>query len=188
MSDITRVLQDVRSGEPQAGDRLLHAVYDELRVLAAQRLARERPGHTLQATELVHEAYLRLLGNKGDGWDSRGHFFGAAAEAMRRILIEAARRRSRLKRGGGRERRELDEADHIALPNSVDLLALDEALNRLAVEDEVKARLVTLRFFAGLSVAEAGEILGISRATADRYWTFARAWLYNELRDSTRTS
>ncbi len=188
MTDITRVLQDVRSGEPQAGDRLLHAVYDELRQLAAQRLAHERPGHTLQATELVHEAYLRLLGGKGGGWDNRGHFFGAAAEAMRRILIEAARRRSRLKHGGGRQRCELSDEDRIELPNSVDLLALDEALQRLSAEDAVKARLVTLRFFAGLSVAEAGEILGISRATADRYWTFARAWLYNELRDSTRSS
>jgi RNA polymerase sigma factor (TIGR02999 family) len=187
VSDITRVLQEIRSGDRSAADRLLSAVYDELRRLAAQRLKGEPPGQTLQATELVHEAYLRLLGPNSSGWENRAHFFAAAAEAMRRIVVDAARRRGRQKRGGGRQRRELDEADVIELPASVDVLALDEALHRLAQFDRVKAQLVTLRFFGGLSVAEAGEAIGISRATADRYWTFARAWLYNELREQERT-
>ena len=190
MRDVTRLLNDVRSGVREASDRLLAAVYEELRRLAAQRLRHERPGQTLQATALVHEAYLRLLGDEQGQWENRRHFFGAAAEAMRRILIEAARRKARLRHGGGRDRQPLDEADHIELPVSIDLLALDEALERLAREDEVKARLVELRFFTGLSVADAGEVLGVSRATADRYWSFAKAWLHNELRkgDSTNSS
>jgi RNA polymerase sigma factor (TIGR02999 family) len=181
-------LNDVRSGVRQASDQLLKAVYEELRALAASRLRQERPGQTLQATALVHEAYLRLLGdNQQQPWENRRHFFSAAAEAMRRILVETARRKSRLKHGGGREMRPLDEADAVELPASVDLLALDDALSQLAALDAQKAQLVQLRFFAGLSVVEAGEILGISRATADRYWTFARAWLYNELRKGDST-
>jgi len=129
----------------------------------------------------VHEAYLRLLGDERAAWDNRGHFFAAAAEAMRRILVEAARRKGRLKHGGGRRRLELDQADFVALPDSIDLVALDEALEKLAQVDRVRAELVKLRYFTGLTVVEAGEVLGISRATADRYWSFARAWLYNEI-------
>jgi RNA polymerase sigma factor (TIGR02999 family) len=181
MSDVTRIIEDVKRGDARAADRLLAAVYEELRRLAKSKLARERPGQTLQATALVHEAYLRLLGDQPASWDNRGHFFAAAAEAMRRILVEAARRKSRLKHGGGRRRVEYDEADVVALPESIDLVALDEALNKLAATDHIKAELVKLRYFAGLTVTEAGEVLGISRATADRYWAFARAWLYSEI-------
>ncbi len=181
MSDVTRILEQVRRGDERAADRLLAAVYDELRRLAASKLAHERPGQTLQATALVHEAYLRLLGDQPASWDNRGHFFAAAAEAMRRILVEAARRKSRLKRGGDRQRVAFDEADSVTLPDSIDLVALDEALEKLAGVDRVKAELVKLRYFTGLTVVEAGEVLGISRATADRYWAFARAWLYHEI-------
>ena len=182
MTDVTRILNEIKAGDHTAIDRLLSAVYDELRRLATRKLAQERPGQTLQPTALVHEAYLRLLGDHPVQWDNRGHFFAAAAEAMRRILVEAARRKGRLKHGGGRQRCELDEADVIALPASVDLVALDEALEKLAQEDPTKAQLVKLRYFAGLTVEQAGELLGISRATADRYWHFARAWLYDEVR------
>ena len=181
MSDVTRILQEIRGGGREAADRLLAAVYEELRRLAASRLRRERPGQTLQATALVHEAYVRLLGDVDAKWDNRRHFFAAAAEAMRRIMVEAARRKSRLRHGGALERRDLDVESLIAPPESVDLLALDEALAKLAAEDAQKARLVELRFFAGLSVAEAGEVLEVSRATADRWWNFARAWLFAEL-------
>jgi RNA polymerase sigma factor (TIGR02999 family) len=178
---VTRILEEVRGGDPRATDRLLAAVYQELRRLAAAKISRERPGHTLQATALVHEAYLRIVGGTGSGFENRAHFFAAAAEAMRRILIESARRKARLKHGGGRERREIDEADAIVLSDPTDLLALDEALEKLRGEDETKAELVKLRYFAGLTVEQSGEILGISRATADRYWTFARAWLLDEM-------
>jgi RNA polymerase sigma factor (TIGR02999 family) len=181
MSDVTRILADLRKGDGRAADRLLSAVYDELRQLAASKLAQERPGQTLQATALVHEAYLRLLGTEPAHWENRAHFFAAAAEAMRRILVDAARRKARLKRGGGRLHRELDEADFIVLPESIDLVALDEALEKLADQDPTKAQLVKLRFFTGMTVEQAGQVLGISRATADRYWTFARAWLYREV-------
>ncbi|MCK4343203.1 MAG: sigma-70 family RNA polymerase sigma factor [Phycisphaerae bacterium] len=181
MSDVTRILEEVKRGDQRAADELLAAVYDELRRLAASKLARERPGQTLQATALVHEAYLRLVGDQDATWENRGHFFAAAAEAMRRILVEAARRKARLKHGGGRRRYELDEADYAVQPDSIDLVALDEALDKLAKEDRVKADLVQLRYFAGLTVVQAGEVLGISRATADRYWNFARAWLYHEI-------
>ncbi|MFH1749087.1 MAG: sigma-70 family RNA polymerase sigma factor [Planctomycetota bacterium] len=181
MKDVTQLLKAVNRGEQQATDKLLAAVYGELRNLAARKLARERPGQTLQATALVHEAYLRLIGDEETRWDNRGHFFAAAAEAMRRILVEAARRKARLKHGGERQRRELNEADYVTLPESIDLIALDEALDKLASTDRVKAELVKLRFFTGLTVAQAGQLLGISRATADRYWAFARAWLYNEV-------
>ena len=181
MSDVTRILDDLKRGDARAADQLLAAVYNELRRLASRKLARERPGQTLQATALVHDAYLRLLGDEQAHWENRAHFIAAAAEAMRRILVEAARRKSRFKHCGGRKRCELDEADFITLPQSIDLIALDEALERLTQEDPTRAELVKLRFFAGLTVEQAGAILGISRATADRYWTFARAWLYNEI-------
>ncbi len=180
MSDVTRILDSLREGDEHAAADLLNVVYDELRRLASSKLARERPGQTLQATALVHEAWLRVGGDAAD-WDSRGHFFAAAAEAMRRILIEQARRKGRLKHGGGRRRVELDAVEPVALPPSLDVLALDEALTQLAGEDPAKAALVKLRFFAGLSVAEAAHILGISRATADRHWAYARAWLFDAL-------
>jgi RNA polymerase sigma factor (TIGR02999 family) len=169
-------------GEPRPARELLPLVYDELRRLAAQRLAREAPGQTLQATALVHEAYLRLVGSQPDRpWDGRGHFFAAAAEAMRRILVENARRRHRLKRGGDRARVGLQNAEPTAPETDDDLLALDEALDRLAKQDPVKAQLVQLRVFAGLTVVQAAEILGLSKSTADRYWAYARAWLRVEI-------
>jgi RNA polymerase sigma factor (TIGR02999 family) len=181
MTEVTRILEDVKRGDRRAADRLLSAVYEELRRLASRKLSRERPGHTLQATALVHEAYLRLLGDAATDWENSAHFFGAAAEAMRRILIESARRKARLKHGGGRRRCELDESDAIITSDATDLIALDEALEKLNEEDKTKADLVKLRYFAGLTVEQAGRVLGISRATADRYWTFARTWLYNEM-------
>ncbi|MBN2446963.1 MAG: sigma-70 family RNA polymerase sigma factor [Phycisphaerae bacterium] len=181
MADVTRILKDLKDGDRAAADALLAAVYDELRRLATRKVARERPGQTLQATALVHEAYLRLVGDTDADWQNRGHFFAAAAEAMRRILVEQARRKSRIKHGGGRHRRDLKDDDLVVPPESVDLIALDEALEKLSHEDRVKAELVKLRYFTGLTVAEAGAALGISRATADRYWQFARAWLYNEI-------
>jgi RNA polymerase sigma factor (TIGR02999 family) len=169
-------------GETKPARELLPLVYDELRRLAAQRLARESPGQTLQATALVHEAYLRLVGGDPDRpWDGRGHFFAAAAEAMRRILVENARRRHRLKRGGHRARVDLDVAQPAAPETDDDLLALDEALEKLAAKDPAKAQLVQLRVFAGLTLAEAAEILGMSTSTADRYWAYARAWLRVEI-------
>jgi RNA polymerase sigma factor (TIGR02999 family) len=170
------------AGEPQPARELLPLVYDELRRLAAQRLARELPGQTLQATALVHEAYLRLVGSQPDRpWDGQGHFFAAAAEAMRRILVENARRRSRVKRGGDRARVDLDKAEPTAPETDDDLLALDEALAQLALKDPVKAQLVQLRVFAGLTVVEAAEVLSLSTTTADRYWAYARAWLRVEI-------
>ena len=181
MGDITRILEEMKKSDGRATDKLLSAVYDELRRLAAMKLSRERPGQTLQATELVHEAYLRLLGGEAVHWENSAHFFGAAAEAMRRILVESARRKARLKHGGGLHGREVDEADAIVVSDPIDLIALDEALETLTREDPIKAELVKLRYFAGLTVEQAGAILGISRATADRYWTFARTWLYNEI-------
>ncbi len=181
MSDVTRVLSAVERGDTSAADELLVLVYQELRRLASQKLAQEKPGQTLQATALVHEAFIRLVGDESVKWDSRTHFFAAAAEGMRRILVEAARRKGRLKHGGGRERRELQEADAVVIPSSVDLIALDAALDKLAQKDSTMAQLVQLRFFTGLTVEEAGKMLGISRATADRRWAYARAWLYKEI-------
>ncbi len=181
MARITRLLAEVQAGDRGAADELLTLVYDELRRLAAGKLSKERPGQTLQATALVNEAYLRMLGDDDVRWENRGHFFAAAATAMWRILVDSARRKAQLKRGGGLKRRDLDEADLIEWPESVDVLALDEALDKLAETDPVKVDLVKLRFFTGLTVEEAGEVLGISRTTADRYWRFARAWLLNEL-------
>ncbi len=183
MSEVTRILSAIEQGDPSAADQLLPLVYDELRQLAAHKLAHESPGQTLQATALVHEAYLRLVDvDKAQHWDSRRHFFAAAAQAMRRILVERARRQRTEKHGGSRQRIDLDDVEVAADTRSPDLLALDEALTRLTAEDPVKAQLVTLRYFAGLSVQEAADTLGISRATADRYWSYARIWLYCELR------
>jgi RNA polymerase sigma factor (TIGR02999 family) len=181
MSDVTRILVAIEGGDRQAAAELLPLVYEELRRLARAKLARERPGQTLQATALVHEAYLRLVGNADPGWTSRGHFFGAAARAMRRILVDEARRKGSEKRGGERERMGLEEAEAFAPMANQDLVALDEALRGLESEDAIKARLVELRFFGGLSVAEAACALGISEATAKRYWRYAKAWLHREM-------
>jgi RNA polymerase sigma factor (TIGR02999 family) len=178
MSDVTRILSAVEHGDPRAADQLLPLVYDELRRLAAQKMAQEAPGQTLQATALVHEAYARLVGpGGGRDWDSRGHFFAAAAEAMRRILVENARRKAADKRGGALARVDLADADVPAPADSEDLLALDEALTRLAATDPQAADLVKLRYFAGLPAAEAAAALGMSPRTADRTWAYARAWL-----------
>jgi RNA polymerase sigma factor (TIGR02999 family) len=183
MSEVTRVLSAIEQGDPQAAEQLLPLVYDELRRLAAAKLAQERPGQTLDATALVHEAYLRLVGKEdGPGWDGRGHFFAAAAEAMRRILVESARRKKRLKHGGGREREEAGA--ELASPERPErLLALDEALGRLAAVNPQTAELVKLRYFAGLSNADAAQALGISPRKADQVWAYARAWLREELGD-----
>jgi RNA polymerase sigma factor (TIGR02999 family) len=182
MSDVTRILNQLAQGNPQAAAELLPLVYDELRRLAAQQLAHEKPGQTLQATALVHEAYLRLVG-KGDDprWEGRGHFFAAAAEAMRRILVDSARRKQRLKRGGDRQRVELEQVEAPPAFPCEDVLALDEALEQLAQEDPQKAQLVKLRFFAGLSLEEAAQCLGLARATVVRHWAYARAWLFDRL-------
>jgi RNA polymerase sigma factor (TIGR02999 family) len=189
MTEVTRILAAVKQGDPQAASRLLPLVYDELRQLAAQKLAHETPGQTLQPTALVHEAYLRLVGAQSvsDGWESRGHFFAAAAEAMRRILVEQARRKHAGKRGGGARRVPLDEF-HRVTESPEDLLDLDDALTRFAAEEPDKAQLVQLRFFAGLTMPDAAAALGISVATAERWWTFARAWLYSELQGGEEKS
>ena len=178
MSDVTRILHAIEAGDRRAADRLLEVVYDELRRLAEARLARERPGQTIQATALVHEAYLRLLGNEDGYWRDRGHFFGAAAEAMRRILVEQARRKAAAVRGGDRKRVELDESAIAITDDSTDLVALSEALDRLAREDADKATLVKLRYFTGLTIPQAAQAMGISHATAERYWTYSRLRLY----------
>jgi RNA polymerase sigma factor (TIGR02999 family) len=181
VSNVTRVLNAIERGDVKATDELLPIVYEELRLLAAQKLARELPGQTLQATALVHEAYLRLLGDQGQTWQSRGHFFAAAAEAMRRILIENARRKKRLKHGGDHPKIDFEEAEITIAGPCDDLLALDEALEKLAKLDKVKAELVKLRFFTGLTNEQAAQVLGISHNTADRYWTYARSWLHLEI-------
>jgi RNA polymerase sigma factor (TIGR02999 family) len=183
MTDVTRILSAIEQGDPHAAEQLLPLVYEELRGLAAQKLAQEKPGQTLEATALVHEAYLRLVDvEKAQHWNSRGHFFAAAAEAMRRILIENARRKGRGKHGGGRQRVDLD-AVQIAIEIPPDhLLALDEALTRLAERDPLTAQLVKLHCFAGLSIRQAAQTLGISGRTAYRDWAFAQAWLYREIR------
>jgi RNA polymerase sigma factor (sigma-70 family) len=207
MADVTQLLEAIQQGEPQAADALLPLVYDELRKLAAAKLAHEKPGHTLQATALVHDAYLRLVAPKGDSgqgtgdredipgdtnlsavscrlspsFDSRGHFFAAAAEAMRRILVESARRKQRLKRGGDLQRAEMFE-DAIAAPETdIDLIELDAALVQLAVKDPRKAELVKLRYFAGLTQQQAADVLGVGISTADRDWAYARAWLFRAI-------
>jgi RNA polymerase sigma factor (TIGR02999 family) len=182
MSEFLRILSAIKQGEPHAASELLPLVYDELRQLAAQKLAQETPGQTLQATALVHEAYLRLLGEAEEPhWDNRGHFFAAAAEAMRRILVENARRKASLKRGGGRARVDVDESLLAAPEPREDLLALDKALDRLAAIDAQAAKLVQLRYFAGLSLPAIAQLLDISPRTANRLWAFARAWLYQEI-------
>ena len=182
MSEVTRILSAIEQGDPQAASQLLPLVYDELRKLAAQKLAQEKSGQTLQATALVHEAYLRLVGeDRQQSFQDRGHFFAAAATAMRRILIDGARRKLTQKRGGGFERHDLDG---IAAPEpDAELLALDEALQKLAEADPLKAKLVELRYFVGLTGEQAAEVLGISPTTADRHWAYARAWLQAEVRD-----
>jgi RNA polymerase sigma factor (TIGR02999 family) len=188
MSDVTRILSAIEQGDPSAAEQLLPLVYGELRKLAAQKLAQEKPGQTLEATALVHEAYLRLVDGERRGssppWDSRGHFFAVAAEAMRRILIENARKKKRLRHGGGRCRVDLEEAVSLTEAPRDELLALDEALTRLTALEPVKAELVKLRYFAGLSIEQAADLLGISRSTAKRYWTYARAWLLAEIGDA----
>src|SRR5215468_6522351 len=179
MSEVTRILSAIEQGDPGAAEQLLPLVYDELRKLAAVQLADERPGQTLQPTALVHEAYLRLVGPEPDRhWGGRAHFFAAAAEAMRHILLDAARRKGRRKRGGGMARRDLDGIDPAAPESSDDLLALDEALGRLAADDPQAAEVVRLRFYAGLPIPEVAQLLGISPRTADRTWAYARAWLH----------
>ena len=190
MNEITRILSAIEQGEPAAAEQLLPLVYDELRKLAAQKLAQEKPGQTLQATALVHEAYLRLVRPAGgsrypseeEHWDGRRHFFAAAAEAMRRILINRARDRGRLKRGGGWRRLRLEHLNLSLAEPPDELLVLNEALDRLAQEDPACAELVKLRFFAGLTLDQAAKTLGVVRRTADRYWAFARSWLYAALR------
>jgi RNA polymerase sigma factor (TIGR02999 family) len=184
LTDITRILSAIEKGEPDAGARLWSAVYEELHKLAAQKLARETPGQTLQPTALVHEAYVRLVGDlPSQHWDGRGHFFAAAAEAMRRILVENARRKQSQKRGGRLQRRELDP-EQLSVPSaSEELLALDEALERLAAKEPQVAELVKLRYFAGLSIPDAAATMGIAPRTADRWWAYARAWLLSELRE-----
>ncbi len=185
MDDISQLISAIDAGDPRAAEKLLPLVYDELRKLSAQKLAREAPGQSLYATDLVHEAYLRLVGSGSEPkWDGRGHFFAAAAEAMRRILVERARRKKRVKHGGGQNRVDWEAtASLVEEQSSEDLVALDEALSRLAEEDPDKAELVKLRFFAGLTLREIAKVMKISLATAERHWTFARTWLYAELAD-----
>jgi RNA polymerase sigma factor (TIGR02999 family) len=182
MSDVTRILSAIEQGDPLASEQLLPLVYDELRKLAAAKLAREKPGQTLQATALVHEAYVRLVDvDKAQQWDSRGHFFAAAAEAMRRILVDHAREKGSAKRGGTLKRVDIDAVDVATKATPDQLLAIDDALAKLAREDPSAAKLVELRYFAGLTVDEAGKALGMSTATAYRHWNYARAWLHGEL-------
>jgi RNA polymerase sigma factor (TIGR02999 family) len=182
MSEVTRILSAIEQGTPHAAEQLLPLVYDELRKLAAQKLAQERPGQTLQATALVHEAYVRLLeGEQGRHWDSKAHFFGAAAEAMRRLLIDNARRKQAEKHGGGWQRHDLLEAELAIDSTGDELFAVDEALSQLASREPVIARLVELRFFAGLTLPEAAKCLDLSQRTAHRHWAFARAWLRRQL-------
>ncbi len=182
MSDVTRILNAIDQGDPHAAEQLLPLVYEELRQLAAQRLAQEKPGQTLQATALVHEAFVRLVdAERVQQWNGRGHFFAAMAEAMRRIVVEHARHKQRLKHGGRRQRVDLKDAFLVAQTQPDDLLALDDVLNRLAATDHLAAQLVKLRFYAGLSMPEAAEMLGLSLRTAERNWTYAKTWLHREL-------
>jgi RNA polymerase sigma factor (TIGR02999 family) len=182
MTDVTRILNAIEKGDAQAAEELLPLVYEELRHLASRKMSRESPGQTLQATALVHEAYIRLVGAEAQNWKGRTHFFTAAAEAMRRILIENARRKQRLKRGGGQKKVDLEHAEPAVAEPAEDIVALNEALEKLTLEDPTKADLVKLRYFAGLTVKQAAEILGISQATAERYWSYARVWLFYEIK------
>jgi len=179
--DVTRLLHEIGEGKPHAADELLPLVYDHLRSLAKQKLRHEAAGQTLQGTALVHEAYIKLVGNNNQRWENRRHFFAAAAEAMRRILVDNARRKQSLKHGGGREREELHDVEAENGQSKDDILAINEALEKFRLEDPEKAELVKLRYFAGLTLPEIAEILGISRATASRHWTYAKAWLFDEI-------
>ncbi len=181
MADVTRILNAIEQGNPKAAEELLPLVYDELRHLAAQKISQEPPGQTLQATALVHEAYIRLVEVKDQCWHNRNHFFMAAAEAMRRILVENARRKQRLKRGGKHDRLTLDEASLTTDKQDIDLLALDEALAKLEEEDPEKASIVKLRYFVGLTTSQTAEILKISLPTANRHWSYAKSWLFREI-------
>ena len=188
MSEVTRILSAIEQGDPQAAEQLLPLVYDELRKLAAQRMAQEAPGQTLQATALVHEAYLRLVDvDRVQQWDSRGHFFAAAAEAMRRILVDRAREKGREKRGGKLKKLNIDAVDLATTAAPEQLLAIDDALAKLARDDPTAAQLVQLRYFAGLTIEETGKAIGISTATAYRHWNYARAWLHSELRSTAES-
>jgi len=187
MSDVTRILNAIEAGDTRAADKLIPLVYEELRLLAAQKLSQEPPGQTLQATALVHEAYIRLVEGENQNWNSRGHFFKAAAEAMRRILVENARRKKSVKRGGDRQRIELSEASLAIESSSDDLLALDEALNRLSTEEPSIADLVRLRYFGGLTIDQVAEIQGVSRRTAIDHWAYARSWLAREVKMGSET-
>jgi RNA polymerase sigma factor (TIGR02999 family) len=188
MTDVTSILTEIERGDPQAADKLLPLVYEELRKLAAAKLAQENPGQTLQGTALVHEAYIRLIGGGNQNWNSRGHFFAAAAEAMRRILVESARKKRAHQRGGDWGRVDLDLIQPAAPRISTDVLALNDALEKLEQTDRRKADLVKLRFFAGLTMDEAAEVLGISVATAHREWNYARAWLHQEIAGQEKVS
>ena len=179
MSDVTQMLEAVERGDAKAAEELLPLVYRELRRLATHRMAQEAPGHTLQPTALVHEAWLRLVGSEQQTWNNRAHFFGAAAEAMRRILIDSARRKRALRHGGGQQRLDIDEIEITAPAKDDELLAVNDALEKFATLDKQKAELVKLRFFAGLNIEEAAQILGISAPTAKRWWAYSRAWLYS---------
>ena len=185
MSDVTRILTAIEKGDAKAADELLPLVYEELRRLAAKKMSHEPPGQTLQTTALVHEAYLRLTGPQDQNWSGRTHFFAAAAEAMRRILIDNARRKQRLKRGGDQRKVGLTDADLAVEGPSDDLIALDEALNRLAEMDKTKADLVKLRYFAGLTLEQAAGMLNLPERTAKRYWAHARAWLYKQVKEES---
>ncbi len=181
MSEVTQVLVALQHGDPKAADELLPLIYQELRHLAAHKMSNESPGHTLQPTALVHEAWLRLVGAEQQTWQNRAHFFGAAAEAMRRILIESARRKRAVRHGGGQQRLDIEEVNVAAGMKDDELLALDEVLDTFAAEDPQKAELVELRYFAGLSFEEAAEVLAVSVPTAKRWWAYARAWLYHQI-------
>lgn len=181
VADVTRILNAIEQGDPQATEKLLPLVYEELRLLAAQKMAQEKPGQTLQATALVHEAYVRLVEGGGESWNSRGHFFKAAAEAMRRILVENARSKRRLKRGGDRHRVDLDDARVACEDRSEDLLAINEALEKLSAEEPFVAEIVKLRYFAGLTIDQVADIQGISRRSVIDHWAYARSWLTREI-------
>ena len=188
MSDVTRILERAQAGDSQAAEELLPLVYDELRRLAAAKMAHEAPGQTLQPTALVHEVWLRLVGNENQKWNGRAHFFGAAAEAMRRILIENARRKRAARHGGGQVRLDVQEIEIASAGKDDELLAVSDALEKFAARDKQKAELVKLRYFVGLTTEEAAEVLGISVPTADRWWNFSRAWLFEEIEREQKKS